>query len=330
MGSACFRPDQGDCRLFDAAPVRGGERLAPRPRLAYIPGVSAPTVPIRNTMAAVRDHTRQFARFTLVYPVISRRSGGLSLGVNLNPDKRCNFDCAYCEVDRQTPGRAGPVDLAQLRAELTALIREVQSGGLSHIPKFAEAPALTRLIRDIAFSGDGEPTMAPHFSDCVRVVIDVKQAEKLPETKLVLITNAAGLDKADVQRGLALLDAHQGEVWGKLDAGTEAYYRQVNRSHVAFERILRNLTLTAQARPIVIQSLFLKIRGEALSSAQLDAYCERLCNILAAGGRIKEVHAYTTARPTPEPWVSRLDGTELDTIAAVIRARTGLPVRTFE
>ncbi len=35
----------------------------------------------------------------LVYPVVSRRSGGLSLGVNLFPEaKLCSFDCPYCEV----------------------------------------------------------------------------------------------------------------------------------------------------------------------------------------------------------------------------------------
>jgi wyosine [tRNA(Phe)-imidazoG37] synthetase (radical SAM superfamily) len=281
-------------------------------------------------LAAVRDHARAFADLTFVYPVISRRSGGLSLGVNLNPDKRCNFDCVYCEVDRRTPGRAREVNLAQMQAELTALIRAARSGRLGHEPKFCEAPALTRLIKDIAFSGDGEPTLVPNFAACVEVVAEVKQAEQLPETKIVLITDAAGLDKADVKRGLALMDAHQGEIWGKLDAGTEAYFRLVNRSRVAFERILRNLTITAQVRPIVVQSLFLRVREEPMSPAELEAYCGRLRDIVAGGGRIKEVHAYTIARPTPEPWVSRLDGAELEAVASVIRARTGLRVLTFE
>jgi len=128
---------------------------------------------------------------------------------------------------------------------------------------------------------------------------------------------------------LALLDAHQGEIWGKLDAGTDAYYRLVNRSHVAFDRILHNLTITAQARPIVIQSLFMKVRGEPMPAPELEVYCGRLRDILAAGGSIREVQAYTIARPTPEPWVERLDRADLDSIAAVIRARTGLPVMTF-
>jgi len=181
-------------------------------------------------LTAVRDHSRQFADFAFVYPVISRRAGGLSLGVNLNPDKRCNFDCVYCEVDRRKPGRADRVDLGQMREELTALIRAVKDGRLGQDPRFREAPELTRAIKDIAFSGDGEPTLVPNFSACVEVVAAVRAAEELWDTKIVLITDAAGLDKADVKRGLETMGAHQGEVWGKLDAGTEAYYRRVNRS----------------------------------------------------------------------------------------------------
>lgn len=281
-------------------------------------------------MPVVRDHARVFDRFVFVYPVISRRSGGLSLGVNLNPDKRCNFDCAYCEVDRRTPGRAKEVDLIRLRAELSALVQSALTGQLGLTPKFAEVAALTRRIRDIAFSGDGEPTMVPNFADCVQAVIEVKRAQALADTRIVLITNATGLDKSDVKRGLALLEAHQGEIWGKLDAGTETYYRLVNRSHVAFDRILRNLTITAQARPIVIQSLFMKVRGEPMPAPELEAYCGRLRDILSAGGSIREVQAYTIARPTPEPWVERLDRADLDSIAAAIRARTGLPVLTFD
>lgn len=295
----------------------------------HSPLMNNPRVPIENHLAAVRDHARLFAEFALVYPVISRRSGGLSLGVNLNPDKRCNFDCVYCEVDRKTPGRATQVELPRLREELTALIRLAQAGELAQVDKFREAAALTRDIKDIAFSGDGEPTMVPNFSACAQVVIEVKQAAGLSDTKIVLITDAAGLDKTDVQRGLALLDAHQGEIWGKLDAGTEPYYRLVNRSHVAFARILRNLVSTARVRPIVIQSLFLNVRGEPMPPVELAAYCDRLNEITAAGGRIKEVHAYTIARPTPESWVSRLEPPVLETLAQTIRARTGLAVLTF-
>jgi wyosine [tRNA(Phe)-imidazoG37] synthetase (radical SAM superfamily) len=172
--------------------------------------------------------------------------------------------------------------------------------------------------------------MVPNFDACVQTVVEVKRRLNLPDAKLVLITDSAGLDKTSVKRGLELMAADNGEFWCKLDAGTEAYYRLVNRSAVKFERILRNLLETAQAWPIVIQSLFLKINGAPLPPEELAAYCDRLNELIQAGGKIREIHAYTIARPTPEPWATKLSGPELNAIAATIRARTGLRVEVFD
>lgn len=286
---------------------------------------------IRNDWPAVQDHSRDYHRFTYVYPVISRRSGGLSIGVNLNPDKRCNFDCIYCEVDRRTPPRTSRLDLEQLRRELEGMIATVQSGDLAREAKFTDLPELVaRDIKDLAFSGDGEPTMIPCFAQAVRLVAEVRSRAGLDSAKIVLITDAAGLDKQDVREGLRIMDAHNGEIWGKLDAGTEAYYRTVNRTHVRFDRILKNLTLTARERPIVIQSLFLRVHGQPMSAQELAAYCDRLRSVTDSGGRIREVHAYTIARPTPEPFATSLTHVELEALAGTIRNRTGLTVRTFD
>jgi len=284
---------------------------------------------IQSSWAAVQDHTRHFSDFTFVYPVISRRSKGLSIGVNLNPDKVCNFDCIYCEVDRRIPGAVTEVDLRQMKDELTAMVRFAKDGGLAKEPKFEEVPWLTREVKDIAFSGDGEPTMIHNFAECVETVVEVQQSEGLDETKIVLITDAAGLDKADVKRGLKLMDRHHGEIWGKLDAGTEDYYREVNRSNVKFDRILSNLLETARARPIIIQSLFLKVHGQAMPAAELDAYCGRLNDLTESGGQISEVHLYTVARPTPEAFATKLELAELEYMAAAVREQTGLTVAAF-
>lgn len=288
-------------------------------------------IEIRSNLAVVQDHSRQFADFTFVYPVISRRSRGLSLGINLNPDKLCNFDCIYCEVDRKVPGKVSEVVLSQLRDELAAMVHFVRDGGLAKEPKFNELPSfITRNIKDLAFSGDGEPTMIHNFAECVQVVAEVKREEELDRTRIVLITDAAGLDKADVKRGLEIMDANNGEVWGKLDAGTEAYFKTVNRTSIHFDRILKNLGDTAKSRPIVIQSLFLKVRGEVIPPAELDAYCDRLNELVRGGGKIKEVHAYTIARPTPEVCATKLNTEELNALAETIRQRTGLSVLAFD
>lgn len=289
------------------------------------------SVRIHNQMAAVQDHSRQFSDFTFVYPVISRRSGGLSIGVNLNPDKVCNFDCVYCEVDRRVPGKVQRLDLEQMKDELRAMVHFARDGGLAKEPKFNELPPfLTRTIKDIAFSGDGEPTMISNFAECVQSVVEIKQELGLDRTKIVLITDAAGLDKADVRRGLDIMDSNLGEIWAKLDAGTDSYFRLVNRTTIKFERILANLLDASRRRPIVIQSLFMRVHGEPMSAEELNAYCERLNSIKAGGGKIKEVHAYTIARPVPEPFATRLNGEELNAVADHIRTRTGLDVRSFD
>ena len=287
-------------------------------------------VQIKSSFAAVQDHAREFSDFTFVYPVISRRAGGLSIGINLNPDKVCNFDCVYCEVDRRIPGKVSNVDLNQMRDELKAMIHFARDGGLAREPKFNEVPWLTRDIKDIAFSGDGEPTMIANFAECVQTVADVKRELGLDKVKIVLITDAAGLDKTDVRRGLEIMDANNGEVWAKLDAGSEGYYKIVNRTTVRFDRILRNLLLTARARPIVIQTLLLKIRGQSMSPEEVEEFCHRLNEIAHYGGRIKEVHLYTVARPAPEPFVTKLSKAELELMADVVRAKTELAVRVFE
>ncbi len=284
---------------------------------------------INSNWAAVQDHARHFSDFTFVYPVISRRSKGLSIGVNLNPDKICNFDCIYCEVDRRIPGAVTEVDLRQMQDELVAMVRFAKDGGLAKEPKFDEVPWLTREVKDIAFSGDGEPTMIKNFTECVQTVVEVQQLEGLDETKIVLITDAAGLDKADVKSGMEIMDAHNGEVWGKLDAGTEEYFKLVNRSNVKFERILKNLKETARDRPIIIQSLFLKVHGEIMSTEELKAYSGRLNDITAAGGQIKEVHLYTVARPTPEQFATKLSAENLETMAKTVRSTTNIKVKIF-
>ena len=280
-------------------------------------------------LAAHRDHRRSWRDFLYVYPVISRRSRGVSIGVNLNPDKVCNFDCVYCEVDRKVPPRARNVDFTILERELRAMLACWKSGDLFRDPPFFLAPPGARRLNDIAFSGDGEPTAFGPFAEVCELVARVKRETVGDSVKIVLITDAGGLDRESVKRGLKILDANQGEIWGKLDAGTEAYYRLVNRSNIRFDRILKNLEETGKVRSICIQSLFLKVREKGPSEAEIAAYCGHLNRFKVAGCRITEVQAYTVARPTPEAWATPLSPSELEKLASVIRAETGLKVGVY-
>ena len=163
-----------------------------------------------------------------------------------------------------------------------------------------------------------------NFAECVQVVAEVKRAEKLDKTKIVLVTDAAGLDKADVRRGLELMDANQGEIWAKLDAGTEVYFRKINRTSVQFERILKNLKETARVRPIVIQSLFLKAHGEMMPAAELDAHCARLNEIVSAKRKNQGSARLHRGAPDARAFATKLSAAELTAIADQIRQKTKL------
>jgi wyosine [tRNA(Phe)-imidazoG37] synthetase (radical SAM superfamily) len=186
-------------------------------------------------------HGRDFGQFRYVYPVLSRRAEGISIGVNLNRDRFCNFHCVYCQVDRRRLGDSVPLDLALLAQELDTAVGQFLSGELFEDSAFRQTPSELRRLNDIAISGDGEPTAQPLFGAAVAAAAEVRKRRGLDELKLVLITNASLLHQEPVRSALETLDRNHGEIWAKLDAGTEAYYRRVARSAVDFEQILANL-----------------------------------------------------------------------------------------
>lgn len=269
-------------------------------------------------LPAHKSHPRHWENFKYVYPVLARRSHGISIGINVNPDKVCNFACIYCQVDRTIPAAVTEFDLATAEGELRALLATDFS---QHAP-FNSVPKEKLRLNDIALSGDAEPTTLPEFSKTIEMIARLKPAG----VKIVLITDAGGLDRADVKRGLEVMDANDGEVWAKLDAGTEEYYRVINRSAIPFARILKNIAGCAKARPVVIQSLFLKMNGVGPSDAELSAYYRRLTEI----GNIKLVQVYTIARPplAGVAGLTALADAEVDAIAARVRA-AGVPAESF-
>lgn len=285
--------------------------------------MNPPIAPIQT------EHSRNFDENRFVYPVISRRSGGLSVGVNLNPDKVCNFDCIYCQVDRTTQSETQFVEFPRLAAELEALLTAATSGTLFEHPKFRETPPHLRQLKDIAFSGDGEPTTYRNFDEIIERCAAIKNRLVPPEVKMVLITNASMFHRPRVQRGLELLDAHQGEIWAKLDCGTEAYYERVERTKIPFSQVLANITAAARVRPLVIQALFMRIAGEPPGEAEIAAFCERLREIQAAGGRLRLVQVYTVARRPAESYVTALSPDEVDAIRDAVIGTAGLEAISY-
>jgi len=275
------------------------------------------------------DHRRRFESNRFVYPVLSRRSDGISIGVNLNPDKVCNFDCIYCQVDRVEPSETRFVEQEAMLAELDDMLALVRSGQLYESPKFADVPQTKRRLNDIAFSGDGEPTTYRNFDDIIAEAAALKQRHQLEQVKLVLITNASMFHRPHVRRGLTTLMANKGEIWAKLETGTEEYYEIIERTKVPFAQVLDNITWAARQWPIVIQSMFLRLDDEPPSADELSAYCDRLEEIQQAGGTVKLVQVYTVARRPAESNVTPLADEEVDHIVALVEERTGITAKAY-
>jgi wyosine [tRNA(Phe)-imidazoG37] synthetase (radical SAM superfamily) len=283
----------------------------------------------RQPLLVFRDHRRTFEEFRYVYAVVSRRSQGVSIGINLNPDKICNFDCVYCQVDRRTPPDVRDVEVSRLIEELEEMLDQVGSGRLFEKEQFRHTPPRLRRLNDVAFAGDGEPTTCPEFLPIVEAVTAVRKRRGLDSVKLVLITNASRFHVPRVRQALAVLDANNGEIWAKLEAGTEAYYQTIERTTIPFQTILNNINQAAIVRPVVIQALFMRLHDKPPPMEEQFAFCDRLNEIVRAGGGIRLVQVYTVARVPAESFVSPLHRSEVDALVALVRERCGLNAMPF-
>jgi len=250
------------------------------------------------------------------------------VGINMNPDKYCNFDCSYCEVDRRSPSKETKLDVDVMGAELQRTLAFINSGRLSARPSYQHLPRELLQLRQVALSGDGEPTLAPNFEDAVDTVIGVRALGGFPFFKIVLITNGTALDRPAVQEGLEHFTKSD-EIWVKLDGGTQEFLDKVNRPGVPIEKVLSNILLVSKQRPITIQSLFPAIHGEEPSYTEIKEYAQRLSDLKHAGAKISVVQIYSAARPMLHGEWGHLPLRVLSQIAQTVRHVSGLRAEVF-
>lgn len=275
----------------------------------------------RSTLSA-EDHSRDSAGMRYVYPVVSRRAGGVSVGINLNPNNACNWRCVYCQVPDLTRGGPPPIDLPRLELELAGFLRELREGDF-----MAErVPAEARRLVDVAFSGNGEPTSAREFPEAVAIATRVLDAAGLRGKVLLrLITNGSLLDRKAVQAGVAELGRFPGEVWFKLDAGDAAGMARINGTRATPEAAARRLARCAELAPTWVQSCFFRWDGADPAPGAVDAWLALLAPLAS---RLAGVHLYGLARPSMQkeaPRLGRLEAGWLEDVADRVR-RLGLSV----
>lgn len=278
-------------------------------RVCQNPRMNSP-IPTLNT----HNHDRDNAGMTYVYPVLSRRAGGVSVGVNLNPNNACNWRCIYCQVPNLTRGGPPPLDLAQLEAELRGLLQEIVHGDYLQ----RAAPETMRRLNDIALSGNGEPTSAAEFAEVIKLIGGVmRDFGLIGKIKLVLISNGSLANKAHVQAGLKRMAELNGEVWFKFDRATRAGMLATNDTETDPERHYQRLKAVASLCPTWIQTCMFALDGMPPEDAEVDAWLAMLARARDDRLPLRGVLLYGLARPSlqaeanrlkplPEPWLHTL------------------------
>ena len=283
-------------------------------------------------VAAWSDHSRMWKDNTWVYPVISRRAGGLSLGVNLNPDHHCSFSCAYCQSGPQEGHKRIAVDVDAVERELRAFLDYYAAGDFAKCEYFANVPAEKKLIKDICLSGDGESTLVKEFPEVCHRMREIQKdyTAKLGAFKLRLITNASHLNHPAVEQGLSQLLESNGEIWAKLDAGTEEWFKKINRSPLHLSQIIDNIADVIKSYPLCIQTMLCDVQGEIPSEAEISQYIGNLTKIHQANpANFVEVQLYTVIRQTLLDDVTPLPVEFLDSVKTKITDALPVKVRVF-
>ena len=255
-------------------------------------------------MLTTTDHSRDSAGLTYVYPVISRRSGGLSIGINLNPNNACNWRCIYCQVPDLIRGTSPEIDLQQLQNELDEFLNDVIHGDFYDRYEVAED---LRIINDIAISGNGESTTSAEFDQVVELIgQSINRFGLQDKIKLVLITNGSLAHKEVVQSGLSKMRSINGEVWFKLDSATDAGLKNINNAGISIDRVKENLKIVSALCPTWLQTCVFKLDGELPSRNECECYLQFLSSLKKDNIKVNGVLLYGLARPSMQLEAPRL------------------------
>lgn len=275
---------------------------------------------MKNSDLDVTDHSRDSAGLTYVYPVVSRRAGGVSVGINLNINNACNWRCIYCQVSGLKRGTAPHIDLVLLEQELRGFLQELLYGDFMQ----RRVPEWARRINDIALSGNGEPTSAKEFEQVIAIIGKLQQELALPpDIKLVLITNGSLLSRSNVQQGLRKMAQLNGEVWFKLDRASSIGMQRINSTRTSLLRVREHLTTSISLCPTWLQTCWFMLDGEPPGQQDEEDYLDFLSLLLQDNVKPEGVLLYSLARPSLQPEAPRLDALseqELETFAKRIRA----------
>ncbi|MCE5256175.1 MAG: hypothetical protein LLF89_04930 [Spirochaetaceae bacterium] len=265
----------------------------------------------------VSRHSRGEGNSSLIYPVIARRSGGLSLGINLFPDsKTCSFNCPYCEV---LPFSS--------TVEFSPEKLEAQMEQFFHHDR--EEPGAVQLpLRDICISGNGEPTLSPWLGEVLEICSQARM--KYPEAlkaKLVLITNSTGFLDPGIVDLLHTWQRNAGlSIWAKLDAGTPEWFALMSGSEFSLPGMCEAISDFSRKEPVVIQTMLCALGENFPGQAEAEAYADRLNAMIACGAAIDAVDFYTIARPCVSDEAKPISASSIIDFMDTVQLRLAKPI----
>ncbi len=272
----------------------------------------------------ITNHDRNIFQGKYIYPVVSRRAGGLSLGINLNTNNACNWQCIYCEVPNLVRGKPESIDLEVLESELDYWLDQILNKDfLSQYTKSKTE------FKDIAFSGNGEPTASKQFKDVINILIKKIYEYKIDKKIIIrLITNGSYITNPAIQESLSLISNFNREIWFKIDRMNKDDIQTVNQVYLSLTTIKKNLEAALKNSPTVIQTCLFRLNDKLPSLESLDAYINFL---KLYENKIKGIHLYSLARLSEQPSqkvLTRLTKSELEVIASRIKS-LNIPIQIF-
>lgn len=268
------------------------------------------------------NHDRDIAGLKYIYPVMSRRAGGLSIGINFNSNNACNWRCIYCQVPDLQRGNAPAMDFALLEDELRFFLDFVLHGDF--FDQFNVAPE-QRVIKDIAISGNGEPTSLKSFNRAVQLIGEIAtETGVFPSSHFVLITNGSLIHQANVQGGLQTFARYGGEIWFKLDSATEQGRKLINNNAQSQRQLLDNLKTATELCPTKLQTCMLHYENRTWSDVEKQAYLQLLKELLDRQIDICGIMLYSIARQSFQPEADSLEKVDIEEMKAFAADITAL------
>ena len=249
---------------------------------------------------------------TIFGPIHSRRLG-VSLGINLSPadGKICSFDCLYCEAgfNAQGPGTTGFSSREEVSQLLEQKMMQMRNDG--------------NTLDVITFSGNGEPTLNPHFPEIVEDTLRLRD-KYFPAAKVSVLTNSTRVYLPEVAAALKRVDNNI----LKLDSAVEDTVRvldQPNSPGFTAGKVIEDLRQFAGTG--IIQTMMLRGEWEGqridnTTDAEVEALIDAYRRI-----RPREVMIYSIDRTTPARTLEKIPIEELRGIGRRIQMATGIPVQ---